>query len=211
MLKVENKKNLWFLSIVALCLFIGPMSTASAQGLIPNISSMFENSINTWISLAKLMKVLATLIGFFLVISAIFKLANIGSDPRATVKGPIVTFLVGISLYVMSASLSVTLETLALGDGPGAIFKSSGGGSAGQMSAQGIYGVLLFIRLLGYIAFIRGWLMINQYANSDGRQAGLGKGVTHILGGAAAINVQVTAAVLVSTFAPGMSIPGITQ
>lgn len=186
------------------------VSDANAQ-IVAGIDKMFANSAATWVSLAKLMKVLANLMGFFLVVVAIFKFAQMASDPRIGVKVPITTFFIGIALYSLSNSLSVTLETMALGSGPGEIFKGAGGGgSLSQMTADGIYGVLLFVRFIGYVAFIRGWLILNAYANGA-QGAGLAKGITHILGGAAAINVQVTAGVLANTFAPGVTIPGITN
>jgi hypothetical protein len=91
-----------------------------------------------------------------------------------------------------------------MGSGPGNILVQGGSGVTAQAQAA-MVGVLTFIRLIGYIAFIRGWLLINQAG--QGKDGTLGRGITHIFGGAAAINVQITAGILANTFAPGVPMP----
>ena len=67
-----------------------------------------------------------------------------------------------------------------------------------------ILGVMTFIRMVGYLAFIRGWLMLNQSA--QGKDGMMTRSFTHICGGIAAINVKTTAYMLAATFAPGLPI-----
>lgn len=53
---------------------------------------------------------------------------------------------------------------------------------------QVIHGVMLFIALIGMIAFIRGWLVLRAFA--DGQQgATLAQGLTFLFGGALAVNL----------------------
>lgn len=62
-------------------------------------------------------------------------------------------------------------------------------------------GVIYFIRLIGYIAFVRGFLLLNQAGSGQqGGQCGLiGRGLTHIFGGAAAINLKEFATIILVT------------
>jgi hypothetical protein len=113
-------------------------------------------------------------------------------------------FLVGVTIFSLTSALSMAQATMAMGDGPTAILMPSSGGF-GASSAAALQGVFLFIRLVGYIAFIRGWLLLNQ--GGQGKDGVIARGLTHIMGGVAAINVVETAKVLANTLAPGMSVP----
>ena len=68
-------------------------------------------------------------------------------------------------------------------------------------------GVIYFIRLIGYIAFVRGFLLLNQAGSGQqGQQGSIGRGLTHIFGGAAAINLKEFATIIGNTIAPGVTI-----
>ena len=79
----------------------------------------------------------------------------------------------------------------------------AGGGAPGV--AEALKGVLLFVKLVGHIAFLRGFLILKGVAEGSQGQT-VGRAITHILGGAAAINIDTTVDFLVNTFAPGMGI-----
>ena len=47
-----------------------------------------------------------------------------------------------------------------------------------------------FVQIIGYIAFIRGWLLVMKSAeNNGGQQGGLAKALTHIIAGLLAVNI----------------------
>lgn len=190
-----------FFAVVALVMLI---PDAHAQ---TNIGQMFANGQASFDALIKLVKFSAYIIGIFLVLGSIFKFSQIGTNPQITLKTPLTMFVAGIGIFALVGTVSIATQTLAMGSGPGDIFVQGGDGWTAQTMAA-MKGVLTFIRLIGYIAFIRGWLIINQYGQGgQGAQGGLGRGITHIFGGVAAINVTFTAQILANTFAPGVPMP----
>ena len=186
-------------------LYITPLLIiANSAYAAPGIGEMFANFQASAEALIKLIRAASYIIGLYLIVAAIFKFTQLSGQSQMTMKTPIVMFLSGIGVFALTGSLSVVSQTLAMGDGPGSLLMPSGGGMAAATSAA-IMGVLTFIRMVGYIAFIRGWLLLNQ--NGQGKEGTIGKALTHIAGGVAAINITITAKILANTFAPGMPMP----
>jgi intracellular multiplication protein IcmC len=71
-----------------------------------------------------------------------------------------------------------------------------------MFGAAGVFGedMVLFIQIIGLVAFIRGWMMIAKSASQGGhQQGGFGKGMMHIFGGVMAINIVSTLNVINQT------------
>jgi hypothetical protein len=177
-------KNLNKLLTLAIILGLGVFLTPDAMAQT-TIASMFANGTKTWIAAQKLVVFFGYIMGAYLIVGA-----------------PIAMFFVGIFLFTLMGMLEAVTVTMSMGSGPGSALIGQVSGS-GTMAAA-ITGVLTFIRLIGYIAFVRGWLMLNQTA--QGKDGVMGRALTHILGGVAAINVKTTAYMLAATFAPGIPI-----
>ncbi len=173
-----------------------------------NIGTMFANFRTSAQALTVLIQTTAYVIGVALVIGSVYKLSQMSNaQGQITFKQPLFMFISGISIFALTGVVSIASQSLAMGTGPGAILLPTGGGITASTGAA-IQGILIFIRLVGYIAFIRGFLLLNQYGQGgQGGQGALGRALTHIAGGAAAINIQVTAKILVNTFAPGLPLP----
>jgi hypothetical protein len=152
----------------------------------------------------KVLKIAAYLFGAYLIVSGIMKMPQL-ADPQSRVspKTPIAMFLIGIALFTLIGMVDMVSTTMSMGSGAGEALLGKVNGGSGTM-ATAITGVLTFIRMIGYIAFIRGWLMLNQSA--QGKDGMLTRALTHIGGGIAAINVKTTAYILAATFAPGLPI-----
>lgn len=198
---MNNKKIMWILGgLLAL-------SAQSAFAAPTTIVDMFANGQASFDALIKLVKYAAIVIGVFLVVNSVYKFSQMGSDPKMTAKIPLTMFFCGIGIFAMVATSGVLTNTLAIGtNGPGKLFINGGNINGGQVTEAGLMAILTFIRLLGYIAFIRGWIIINDYAQGK-QQASLAKGLTHLIGGVFAINISATAAILANTFAPGVPTP----
>ncbi len=57
------------------------------------------------------------------------------------------------------------------------------------------------IQIVGFIAFIRGWILLARSAHQGGQQPGMiGKGITHIMGGIFAVNIFETWRIIQATF-----------
>ena len=195
-----KSKNILMLFFV---IFLVTLASPSyAQGGA-SLGSMFSNFIASANALINLVQKVSYVIGVLLVITAVYKFTQVGQG-QITMKTPIFMFISGIGIFALTGTVSIVTASLAMGSGPGAILMPSSP-SLSATSAQALQGVLLFIRLVGYIAFIRGWLLLNQHA--QGKDGVLGRGLTHIFGGVAAINITITAKILANTFAPGVPMP----
>lgn len=168
------------------------------------IGSMFANGTATWVAGMKVLKIAAYLFGAYLIVGSIMKMPQL-ADPQARVspKTPIAMFLIGVALFTLMGMVDMVSTTMAMGSGAGDVLLGQVSGGSGNMAAA-ITGVLTFIRMIGYIAFIRGWLMLNQSA--QGKDGMMTRAFTHIGGGIAAINVKTTVYMLAATFAPGIPI-----
>lgn len=196
-----NNKNIYGGLLALMVLGLMPSQVLAAA---PGIDQVFANFRASSVALTRLVEYTSYIIGLFLVLNSIIKFSQLGSNPQLSPKVPIGMFLIGVSIFSLTSTISVVSTTMAMGNGPGAVLMPSAGGF-GAATAAGLQGVFLFIRLVGYIAFIRGWLLLNQGA--QGKDGMIGRGLTHIFGGVAAINITVTAKILANTFAPGTPMP----
>ncbi len=100
----------------------------------------------------------------------------------------------------MADTVSASLQLQTLSYSSGEILVSAPSASS-CLAKKGFEGVLLFVKLVGLLAFIRGWLQINAHAH--GKDGTLGKGLVHLFGGMAAFHIEATIGILASTVAPG--------
>lgn len=199
-----NKNNTlkFFLPLAAL------LSASSTWAQSTSITSMFVAFQPSVQALIKLTIAASMIIGLYLIINSIYKLAQLGESGGQrgeSYKGPLTMFFCGIALFGLMMSLRTVGETMMMGSGPGDFLMPSGGGATGA-AGPAIVAVLWFIRLVGFIAIVRGFLLLNKHGQG-GQQGELGRGLVHILGGTAAIHVDFTARMLAATFTPGLTLP----
>lgn len=187
-----NKKIIKSILIV---LAVFSTSFAYADG---SVADMFANSKQAWIALSKLTQFIAVIIGFYLIIGAVIKFSNLGSSPQATAKQPIFMFLIGVALFAITPSISTVYVTMFSEPMKTVLVPAGGGGNCGPNTGDVMQSIFMFIKLVGIIAFIRGWLLLNQAA--AGKEGMIGRGLVHIGGGVAAMNVVVVAKMLKATF-----------
>lgn len=191
-----NKKLIPLIAL-GLCLLT---PQAFAQNV--NISTMFAAGTASFAAITKLVQYSSYLIGIFLVVGSIFKFSQLGTNPQMTAKTPIVMFLIGSCIFALTGSISVVSQTFSMGAvGPGNALMPAAAGLDASVSAA-MTGVLTFIKMIGYVAFIRGWLMLN--AAGQGKEGMINRGLTHLGGGVACINIPIFAKILAATFAPGV-------
>lgn len=180
--------------------------SAMAQSSSGSIATMFANASSTWVAFINLARGMSFLAGFFLTGAGLIKLKDVG-DGRTPLKAPIWMMIIGAALFSMPASIDMMTQTMSLGSNTGTQLLSQAGSSSIPGIGDALTGVLLFVKLIGHLAFFRGLLILKDYG-SDKQGASLGRGLTHLFGGAAAININATTALIASTFFTGMSLPG---
>lgn len=197
-----------FLPLLVLLLAALSPSVAWAQGA-PSIDTMFSNFADSSVKLMNMVRWAGLPIGLYISGLALIRLKDYSeSGGRTKLSTPLLLAAIGAMLIAFPMTANIATQTLALGDATGNSLSQvpSGGGAPGVAAA--LAGVLLFVKLVGHIAFFRGFLILKGVA--EGQQgAGVGRALTHIFGGAAAININATIDILANTFAPGMGLQGI--
>lgn len=198
----------FFRALLIGCCLLALPSVAFAQQA-PSIDTMFANFSESSIALMNLVRWSALPIGLFISGLALIRLKEYSeSGGRIKLSTPIFLAVIGATLIAFPVATNIATETMALGAATGTQLSRvpSGGGAPGVAAA--LEGVLLFVKLVGHIAFLRGFLILKGVAEGHQGQT-VGRALTHIFGGAAAINIDTTIEFLANTFAPGMGLGGI--
>lgn len=184
--------------------------TAHAQSTMPNLAEMFANFSTSAVSLMNLAVGAAFVMGLAISGVGLFRLKKFSeSNGQVGFSQPLIILFVGMALVVLPGFIDTATETLSLGSGTGtSVLAVNVGGSTVPGMDAALQGVLLFVKLVGHLAFIRGFLILKDVGEGKGH-ASTGRALTHIFGGAAAININATIALLGATFAPGMDLGGL--
>lgn len=183
-------------SSILLTLLIG-LTFMASPAYSADLGTMFASFQKSGGQLINFVNKLNVVIAIFLIIGSVFRFAQVGQDPRNSPRVPIAMFLCGVFLWAMTGTLDAISQSLAMGPSAGNVLLDYKGNQTGT-SKEAIKGVLIFIQLLGYIAFIRGVLMLNQAGM--GKDGMVGRGLTHCIGGVLAINILMTVQVVANTY-----------
>jgi intracellular multiplication protein IcmC len=167
-----------------------------------DVYSMLANLEKSLPGIQNVISYTAYFIGICLVMMSLYKLHHVADQrnmmsQQHSISGPIVTIIAGAFLIYLPSTIDTMTATFWGTDSPMA-FDTTTGGQYDQMI--GI--VLKIVKIVGIIAFIRGWLMIAK-STDQGQQGGVGKGMTHIIGGLLAFHMEATLQVLQNTFIGG--------
>lgn len=199
-----NRKSLYS-CVVALVVAMSAPLTVFAQGAVnmddmPSAAQMFENFSDASLALMDLVVGVCFVMGIIVTIIGLMKFKE-SAEGRMKLSTPLGLVGVGCMMIIMPGMINMATETLSLGANTGKSILSEGrieNGAAAQM-AGAIKGILLFVKLIGHIAFFRGLLILRDVSNGS-QGASVGRALTHLLGGAAAINIDITASMLGATF-----------
>ncbi len=154
---------------------------------VPTASSVLENVASQIPSLMRLVTAIAYVIGMYLIFYGILKLKQYGEMRTQMMherhlQGSIMLVVTGSMLLYLPTSVQVGLSTFWSQPSPY--------GYLTQTSAWGDFldDVFMVVQLFGTIAFIRGLVMLS-HLSGQGHQGGLGKGLTHVIGGLLCINI----------------------
>lgn len=174
-------------SVFLLATFLVP-HVAFAQAV--SLDQMFANFGTASVALMNLVRWSALPIGLFISGLALIKVKEWNeSNGRVPLKTPLILAAVGAALISFPLTTSIVTETMSLGVTTGASLSRvpPTGGAPGV--AEAMKGILLFIKLVGHLSFLKGFLLLKGMA--EGAQGmTIGRALTHIIAGAAAINID---------------------
>lgn len=181
-----NLHQLCKLSFLMVCIFFAP-SFALAQ--TPDAGTIINNIITQVPSLMALVTASAFIMGIFMIIVAIMKFKHIGElrtmmSHEHSVMEPLVIITVGSLLVYIPSTIWTGLNTFFADANPYAYQPTS------DTYSQAIQAVIIVLQLFGTIALIRGLVILSHLGGRGGHgDGGLGKGLTHIIGGLFCVNI----------------------
>jgi hypothetical protein len=134
----------------------------------------------------------AFVVGVLYVAKGLFKIAKYGQDPRTHSMHIIVAHLAfGALLIALSQTMGSMLQTIFgrpdIVSFSGISWTGGGGTNIGNGN-EAIEAAIIFFQLVGLIGFLRGWVMMKNSVEGSS-QATVGQGLTHVIGGAVAVNL----------------------
>ncbi|CEG58037.1 hypothetical protein [Legionella fallonii] len=165
---------------------------------IASQANILNNIANSMGPVQKLITGGAYLIGCAFIFKAIYSLKIYGEartmmSSNTSIKEPLAYLLVGAMLIYFPSAFSILMQTsfgyqnvlqyAPVNSSNAALDTLFGSGSVvGQP-------LTVIIRVIGLIAFVRGWVLIARSASQGQPPGGTGKGLVHVFGGILAINI----------------------
>lgn len=187
----------------------GVIQGGAANGLDKMMINFVKNVHGPMFSL---LSIIAIIVGLTFIVKGLLAGIKTGTDPRASNPRDIVVRLaIGAVLISMGSVLPSVLASL-FGTGDVSSMSSFQGIAWSKVVGSGVdttaadnavKAILAFVQIVGGIAFLRGWLMVKA-AVEGGGQVTIPQAVTHIVGGAMAINIDTMLSVFDKTFGTGM-------
>jgi intracellular multiplication protein IcmC len=192
LLKYVTKLSIMFL-------LLGVSSQAMAAVSFDQMMASLQSSIEP---VQELVTGAAYLIGLMFFLRALYHLKVYGEmrtmmSSDTSVKEPAMYILVGAVFVYLPTFYDIISQTTFGNTNILAYSELSATNSAQYGDA--LVTVLMLVRLIGVIAFIRGWIILAK-GSGKGQQPAWAKGITHILGGIMAINIVGTTQIFMTTF-----------
>lgn len=200
-------------SALAQALLLTLLMTLSGSALAeaPDLAQMFANFNESSVALINLVRGAAFVVGLLVTGVGLMHFKQISEDRggKATLQSALIITAVGAALVAIPGSINSVTETMSLGTNTGTQLLAEPAVSTMPGLNVAIKGVLLFVKLVGHIAFFRGLLLFKQIGEGTGSRVGMGGALVHLVGGAFAININMTIGILAATFAPGIDTGGL--
>ncbi len=167
-----------------------------------DVTYILENLQKQIPALTRLVVAISYVCGLVFIILAVGRLKAYGHQTVAsayhTSMGPSLAYgLAGAALMYFPSMMNVGTATLLGPVGGDSLLGYSP--LNGLPYAQLFVTVIMIVRLVGFIAFLRGWLMLSKVGSSHGQQGQLTKGIVHLIGGILAVNIITTWEILRAT------------
>lgn len=171
---------------------------------LDNLTYAFDNLVN-------LVAAISYVMGLYFVFRGIgmykiFATQSFASAQKGEVAGPMVFLFVGAVLMYFPSTLDSSLQTIFGGNGMEDVSSAEEMIGYAAISGSGenwreISEVLIkYMKLIGFIAFLRGWTILSKMGHSGAQPGSVGKGIVHIIAGVLLINIVDTVSLLAETF-----------
>jgi intracellular multiplication protein IcmC len=170
------------------------------MGEFPSLDQILVNLNKDLPILWKFLQTLTYFIGLWFAIRAMYILKQYAETRSMTsagmdIKKPLINFIVATVLLYWPSLMNSTLQTFFL-TSEISPFQYSSQSESRLESLIKISGGL--VQFIGFIAFVRGWMLMTHLGESNVQPGTFGKALMHIIGGILAINIYATWGILKS-------------
>ncbi len=182
-------------------------SGSGAGGGSPGLDTIMANLVdNIKAPMESLIAVIGAAMGIYMTVLGLVKASKYGVDPRSNnITSILSNIIIGAILFSLATNIDYVMATV-FGDPEvmpsEALSWSSGTGVSAQFQ-RAIDAALTFVKIIGLIAFIRGWKIMKDAVEGNG-QASAAQALTHIIGGVLAINIPRFLEVMDNTLGTGL-------
>ena len=187
---VFNVKSINGLFLVAAFFLILPLTAVGSVDL----NVMMRNLQDSAQGIVTLTTAVGYVIGIWLIVSALMELKKVGQQQSSVehgMGGPLMRIALGVALIYFPSTLDVALVTLW---GNNSILAYAPDPT--DPFAQAKVGATILVRAVGYVSFVRGFVVLSHSTHQGAQQGTVGKGVLYIIGGVLAINITATIEVI---------------
>lgn len=186
-----------------------PVALSGSIGLDQVLNNLVKNIHGPMFTL---LSGISIAVGLFFIARGLLKASKYGMDPRSdNVKNILVNLIIGTILISVSSMLPVMLNSLFGSSSPDNISGWIGLNwnklglvpTQTQAADNAVKAGLAFVQIFGGISFVRGWMMIKNAVEGNGNQT-VPQGLTHIIGGAMAINIATMLKIIDNTLGTGL-------
>ena len=166
-----------------------------------DVQTALVNLSQSYPEIIKLVSVFAFVAGMMMILGGLYKLKIYGElrtmmASQTNLKEPLAVMCAGAMLIYLPTAFDTTMMTIF---GHAQFSPLSYITDMTPNWTQSFRAVLGLVQIIGMISFIRGWFLVSK-SSQQGHQGGLGKGLTHIVGGIMAMNIAGVKAILWNTF-----------
>ncbi|MCK4608449.1 MAG: type IV secretion protein IcmC [Gammaproteobacteria bacterium] len=193
--------RLWRLSVGATLVVALLMLSGCDLNIDPTAwNQMLETLQKNFPAVTRLIFAIAYLAGIFFIFSALHKLRAYGEartmmPSHAQLGGPLTQFALGIALMFLPSVVTISVASL-WGEGSLMAWPTISYAVSSQVWDT-VFGI---IRILGYIAMVRGLMLMARSTGQGAQQGTFGKGMVHLIGGILAANIGGTIRMIAASF-----------
>jgi intracellular multiplication protein IcmC len=186
---------------VVFSIFLIMLPVMAAQAITININDMFDTIRTQLPYVIRLIVAIAYVLGLWLIVAGFYSLKIFGDlrtmMPSNAQMGPVLLRIsIGFFLLILPGSVWLTIWSL-WGSGYSVIDYPDVGDASYKPVIDGVSAI---IRVFGYIAFVRGLILLAKATRGNAQPGSNGKGMIHIVGGILAINIVGTIDIIKHSF-----------
>jgi hypothetical protein len=143
--------------------------------------------ISNFTSLSYIVEAVMVLMGVSLVVTGMFKFKRYGEmrsmmSQQVTITGPLFCLFAGVMLLIFPNMVHIVMGMLWTNTNP-LSYQPNGSSLAGYIQA-----LIIFVRLIGSISFIRGVVLLSRFGGQQGQPV-LGKALIFMISGILALHI----------------------